>query len=52
MALSLADLVGTLGCAVVVKGVAVHILALGEDTTAALSGLQSFCTHMQAVPTG
>lgn len=41
MALSLADLLGTLGCAVVVKGVAVHILALGEDTTAALSGLCS-----------
>lgn len=39
MALSLADLLGTFGWAVVVKGVAVHIFALGEDTAAAMRGL-------------
>lgn len=41
MALSLADLLGTFGWAVVVKGVAVHIFALGEDTASAVCGLCS-----------
>lgn len=41
MALSLADLRGTLGWAVVVKGVAVRSLAPGEDTAAATCGLCS-----------
>lgn len=39
MALRLVDLLGTFGWAVVVKGFAVHSLAPGEDTAAAVCGL-------------
>lgn len=41
MALSLADLCGPLGWAVVVKGVAVRSLAPGEDPAAVTCGLCS-----------
>lgn len=41
MALNLADLLGTFGWAVVVKGVAVGSLAPGDNTAAAVWGLCS-----------
>lgn len=50
MALSLADLLGTFGWAVAVKGVAVHSLAPGEDAAAAVCGLLHWRTGFSWCP--
>lgn len=52
MALRLVDLLGTFGWAVVVKGVAVHSLAPGEDTAAAVCGLCSPSALTELRPQG